>query len=302
MVPLRSTGSPRTPLRRITQRAAVYGVGVTAKGRADSLRDRLLVRPNANVRIADFDPRDTVGHDKDEAPAKLAADVERLAGLQERFWAEGKRRLLLVLQGMDASGKDGTIKHVMTGFHPLGCRVVGWGVPSAVELAHDYLWRIHQAVPGNGEIVIFNRSHYEDVLVVRVHDLVPKERWSRRYDQINEFEATLAAEGTTILKFFLQISPEEQLERFKERYDDPTKRWKFKVGDLEERKRWADYMAAYEEVLARCSTDVAPWFVIPSDRKWFRNLAIADIVADALDDLKPAYPERADLPKDLVIT
>ena len=260
------------------------------------------MRPGSSVKIEDLDPGETFGHDKDDAPAKLAADVERLAGLQERLWAEGKRRVLIVLQGMDASGKDGTIKHVMTGFHPLGCRVVGFGVPSAVELAHDYLWRIHDAVPGNGEIVIFNRSHYEDVLVVRVRELVPKARWSARYDQINAFESTLAAEGTTILKFFLHISPEEQLERFKERYEDPTKRWKFKVGDLEERKRWPLYAEAYQAVLERCSTDVAPWYVIPSDRKWFRNLAVADIVADTLDDLKPEYPAREDLPKDLVLT
>jgi PPK2 family polyphosphate:nucleotide phosphotransferase len=283
--------------------AGGYGVARMARARKPSrLGDALRVAPGSKLDISRLDAGDTHGHAKDASAAKLDADLERLAALQERLWAEHKRRLLIVLQGMDASGKDGTIKHVMTGLHPLGCRVVGFGVPSEVELAHDYLWRIHQAVPGNGEIVIFNRSHYEDVLVVRVHDLVPKERWSRRYDQINEFEATLAAEGTTILKFFLHISPEEQLERFKERYADPTKRWKFKVGDLEERKRWADYMAAYEEVLERCSTDAAPWFVIPSDRKWFRNLAIADIVADALDDLKPAYPEREDLPKDLVIT
>ena len=238
----------------------------------------------------------TFGHDKDAAPAKLAADVERLAELQERLWAEGKRRVLIVLQGMDASGKDGTIKHVMTGLHPLGCRVVGFGVPSTVELAHDYLWRVHQVVPGNGEIVIFNRSHYEDVLVVRVHELVPKERWSRRYDQINDFEATLAAEGTTILKFFLHISLDEQLERFQERYDDPTKRWKFKVGDLEERKRWDDYMAAYEDVAGALLDRRRAVVRHPGDRKWFRDLAIADIVADTLDDLKPAYPERADLP------
>ena len=267
-----------------------------------TLRDRLIVRPGSAVDIGALDPGETFGHDKDDAPAKLAADVGRLAELQERLWAEGRRRVLIVLQGMDASGKDGTIKHVMTGLHPLGCRVVGFGVPSAVELAHDYLWRIHHVVPGNGEIVIFNRSHYEDVLVVRVHELVPKARWSRRYDQINDFEATLAAEGTTILKFFLHISLEEQLERFRERYEDPTKRWKFKLGDLDERKRWDDYMRAYEDVLGHCSTDVAPWFVIPSDRKWFRNLAIADIVADALDDLKPAYPERPDLPTNLEIT
>ena len=252
--------------------------------------------------IGALDPGETFGHDKDGAPAKVAADVGRLAELQERLWAEGRRRVLIVLQGMDASGKDGTIKHVMTGLHPLGVRVVGFGVPSSVELAHDYLWRIHDAVPGNGEIVIFNRSHYEDVLVVRVRELVPKARWSRRYDQINDFEATLAAEGTTILKFFLHISLEEQLERFRERYEDPTKRWKFKLGDLEERKRWDDYMRAYGDVLSRCSTDVAPWYVIPADRKWFRNLAIADIVADTLDDLKPAYPDRPDLPANLEIT
>ncbi|HUQ44393.1 MAG TPA: polyphosphate kinase 2 family protein [Candidatus Limnocylindria bacterium] len=270
-------------------------------GKRDSLRDRLIVEPGSRVKLSDHDARETFGPEKDDAPAKIAADVERLAALQERLWAEGKRRVLIVLQGMDASGKDGIVKHVMTGFHPLGVRVVGFGVPSATELAHDYLWRIHQVVPGNGEIVIFNRSHYEDVLVVRVHSLVPEERWSRRYDQINDFERTLAQEGTTILKFFLRISPEEQLERFRDRYEDPTKRWKFKVGDLEERKHWDEYMAAYEDVLSRCSTDEAPWFIVPSDRKWFRDMAIADIVADTLADLDPQYPARDDLPTDLVM-
>jgi PPK2 family polyphosphate:nucleotide phosphotransferase len=265
------------------------------------LRDLLRVKPGSNLDAAKLDPGETYGYRKDDVAPKLAADLERLAALQERLWAEHKRRLLIVLQGMDASGKDGTIKHVMTGLHPLGCRVIGFGVPSAEELAHDYLWRVHQVVPGDGEIAIFNRSHYEDVLVVRVHDLVPKSRWSKRYDQINAFEQTLADEGTTILKFFLDISPDEQLERFKERYDDPTKRWKFKTGDLEERKRWDDYMAAYSEALGRCSTEAAPWYAIPSDRKWFRNLAIAEIVADELERLDPRYPAREDLPKDLVI-
>ena len=273
--------------------------GSSKKG---SLRERLIVRPGTKVKLADHDPAETYGFKKDAATPKIDADVERLAALQERLWAEHKRRLLIVLQGMDASGKDGTVKHVMTGFHPLGCRVVGFGVPSEVELAHDYLWRVHQVVPGNGEITIFNRSHYEDVLVVRVHNFVPEERWSKRYDQINAFESTLAAEGTTILKFMLHISPAEQLQRFKERYEDPTKRWKFKMGDLEERKRWDDYMAAYEAALSRCSTDAAPWFVIPSDRKWFRDLAIADIVADTLADLDPQYPPMDDLPKNLVMT
>src|SRR5215210_4071100 len=260
--------------------------------RGDSLRDKLIVKPGSRIKLGDNDARETFGRDKDDAPAKVAADIERLAALQERLWAEGKRRVLVVLQGMDASGKDGIVKHVMTGFHPLGVRVVGFGVPSATELAHDYLWRVHQVVPGNGEIVIFNRSHYEDVLVVRVHSLVPEERWSRRYDQINAFERTLTEEGTTILKFFLRISPEEQLERFRERYEDPTKRWKFKVGDLEERKHWDEYMAAYEDVLSRCSTDEAPWFIVPSDRKWFRDLAIADILADTLESLDPQFPAR----------
>ena len=265
------------------------------------LRDLLRVDPGSRLDVSKLDPSETHGFRKDDVAQKLSADLDRLAALQERLWAEHKRRLLIVLQGMDASGKDGTIKHVMTGLHPLGCRVVGFGVPSEAELAHDYLWRVHQVVPGNGEVVIFNRSHYEDALVVRVHDLVPKARWSKRYDQINAFEDELAAEGTTILKFFLNISREVQLERFKERYDDPTKRWKFKVGDLEERKRWDDYMAAYSEALSRCSTDAAPWYAIPSDRKWFRNLAIAEIVADELERLDPQYPAREDLPKDLVI-
>jgi PPK2 family polyphosphate:nucleotide phosphotransferase len=267
----------------------------------DSLRVRLRVEPGSKVDMSKLDPGETLGFEKVAAAAKVAKDIERLAELQERLWAEHTRRILIVLQGMDASGKDGTIKHVMTGLHPLGTRVVGFGVPSEVELAHDYLWRVHQVVPGNGEVVIFNRSHYEYVLVVRVHSLVPEERWSRRFDQINDFERTLAAEGTTILKFFLNISRDEQLERFKERYEDPTKRWKFKVGDLKEREQWPAYMAAYEDALARCSTDAAPWYVIPSDRKWFRNLAIAEIVADELERLDPQFPARDDLPTDLVI-
>jgi PPK2 family polyphosphate:nucleotide phosphotransferase len=267
-----------------------------------SLRDRLIVKPGSKVDLGSRKPDETFGYRKEQAALKVAADVDRLAALQERLWAEHKRRVLIVLQAMDAGGKDGVVKHVMTGFHPLGCRVVGFGVPSEVELAHDYLWRVHQVVPGNGEIVVFNRSHYEDVLVVRVHDLVPKARWSKRYDQINAFEELLAAEGTTILKFMLHISADEQLERFRARYEDPTKRWKFKLGDLEERKRWDEYMAAYEEALERCSTDAAPWFVIPSDRKWFRDLAIADIVADTLADLDPQYPPMDDLPKNLVMS
>jgi len=274
---------------------------MSPKPTAASLRDSLIVKPGAKVDLSKVDTAATFGRTKDGSANETAANLARLEAVQERLWAEHRHRVLIVLQGMDASGKDGTIKHVMTAFHPLGCRVTGFGVPSETELAHDYLWRVHQVVPGNGEIAIFNRSHYEDVLVVRVHSLVPKARWSKRYDQINDFEATLSAEGTTILKFFLHLGPDEQLERFRDRYEDPTKRWKFKLGDLEERKRWKDYQAAYEDVLERCSTAVAPWFIVPADRKWFRDLAISGIVADALEGLKPRYPARDDLPTGLVI-
>jgi len=272
------------------------------KRQPESLRGRLRVKPGAGVDLRSIAPDETFGYRKDTAQAKVAGDVERLVDLQERIWAERAHRVLIVLQGMDASGKDGAIKHLMSGLHPLGCRVVGFGVPSAVELAHDYLWRVHQVMPGNGEMAIFNRSHYEDVLVVRVKSLVSEAVWSRRYDHVNEFERMLADEGTTILKFFLHIDQEEQLSRFQDRLGDPTKRWKFKMGDLEARQQWDDYMAAYADALSRCSTDAAPWYVIPANRKWFRDLAIGEILADTLDDLKPTFPEQADLPPDLVLT
>jgi PPK2 family polyphosphate:nucleotide phosphotransferase len=271
------------------------------KQRGKSLREQLAVRPGSKVSIAKHDPSATFGHEKDGAAAIVAHDLDRLADLQERLWAEHKQRVLIVLQGIDASGKDGTIKHVMAGFNPQGVKITGFGVPSEVELAHDYLWRVHQVVPASGEIAVFNRSHYEDVLVVRVHSFVDEPVWSKRYDQINDFEEILAASGTTVIKFFLHISADEQLERFRERYEDPTKRWKFKMGDLAEREHWDEYMAAYEDVLARCSTGAAPWYIVPSNRKWFRNLAIGSIVADTLEDLHPAYPERPDLPVGLVI-
>ena len=265
------------------------------------LRDRLLVKPGSTVNLADVDPNETFGHVKVTAEVKVAADVERLTSLQERLWAEHRHRVLIVLQGIDASGKDGTITHVMRAFNPLGCRVVGFGVPNPVELAHDYLWRVHQVVPGNGEISVFNRSHYEAVLVERVHSLVPQEVWSRRYDQINAFEQMLVEEGTTILKFFLHIDRDEQKRRLQARVSNPTKRWKFKMGDLAERKLWADYMAAFNEALMRCSTEQAPWFVIPANHNWFRNLAVGDIAAASLDALDPKYPPGEQIPKDLKI-
>jgi PPK2 family polyphosphate:nucleotide phosphotransferase len=258
---------------------------------SEDLRTALRVRPGERIDLAKTDPSATFGHTRDAADADLAVGLERLADLQDRLWAEGRRRVLVVLQGIDAAGKDGTIRHVMGAFNPQGCRVTSFKVPSADELAHDYLWRVHRAVPGSGEIAIFNRSHYEDVLVVRVHDLVPRAVWQRRYDQINAFERMLAEEGTTIVKFFLYIDPDEQRERFQARLDDPAKRWKFRLGDLDERKRWDEYIAAYEDALSRCSTDMAPWHVIPANRKWFRNLAVAEILADTLDELKPVYPK-----------
>ncbi|MFL5771449.1 MAG: polyphosphate kinase 2 family protein [Chloroflexota bacterium] len=254
------------------------------------LRSALRVAPDSRVDLSKVDPSATHGRAKDTADAELADGLARLGDLQDRLWAEGRHRILVVLQGIDAAGKDGTIRHVMSAFNPQGCAVTSFKVPSANELAHDYLWRVHRAVPGNGEIAVFNRSHYEDVLVVRVHGIVPRAVWKRRYDQINAFEQLLTEEGTTILKFFLYIDRDEQRERFQARLDDPTKRWKFRLGDLDERKHWPEYIAAYEEVLRRCSTDDAPWYVIPSNRKWFRNLAVASILADTIAELKPRYP------------
>jgi PPK2 family polyphosphate:nucleotide phosphotransferase len=262
--------------------------------RRPSLRDALVVKPGSRVRLSSIDPAETHGWTKARAAGRLEQGLERLTDLQERIWAEGNHPVLIVLQGIDTAGKDGTVTHVMSAFNPMGCSVTSWKAPTPIELAHDYLWRIHQRTPAKGEIAIFNRSHYEDVLVVRVHDLVPKPVWSKRYDQINAFEETLIASGTTILKFFLWIDRDEQKERLQARLDDPSKHWKFRLRDLEERKLWDSYLAAYEEMLRRCSTPAAPWYVIPSNRKWFRNLAVADIVADVLEDLKPQYPPSPD--------
>jgi PPK2 family polyphosphate:nucleotide phosphotransferase len=260
-------------------------------GSTGSLGKALRVPAGSRVDLSKVDPAATHGHSKESAAAELEAGLARLTDLQDRLWAEGKHRVLVVLQGIDAAGKDGTLRQVMGAFNPQGCPVTAFKVPSAEDLAHDYLWRIHRRVPGNGEIGIFNRSHYEDVLVVRVHAIVQKPVWSRRYDQINAFERMLAEEGTTIVKFFLYIDRDEQRERFQARLDDPAKRWKFRLGDLDERKRWDDYIAAYEDALSRCSTAEAPWYVIPSNRKWFRNFAVTDILAETLDELDPRYPE-----------
>ena len=272
-----------------------------ASAQRGGLAKRLGVRPGSRVDLSAIDPNATHGHRRSASERELAAGLERLGGLQDRIWAEAKHAVLVVLQGIDAAGKDGTIRHVMGAFNPMGCQVTSFKVPTPIELAHDYLWRIHGRTPGKGEIGIFNRSQYEDVLVVRVHELVPKAVWSKRYDQINAFEQMLAEAGTTILKFFLYIDRDEQKERFQARVDDPTKRWKFRMGDLDERRLWDSYIAAYEEALSRCSTDWAPWFVVPSNHKWLRNLAVAEILADTLDALNPQYPPGEELPPNLLI-
>jgi PPK2 family polyphosphate:nucleotide phosphotransferase len=265
-------------------------------------RDALRVKPGSRVRLADSDHGKTHGWDEDDAEKEIGEQLDRLAKLQDRLWAEAKHAVLVVLQGIDAAGKDGTIKKVMTAFNPQGSPVTAFKVPSAEELAHDYLWRVHKATPRKGEIGIFNRSHYEDVLVVRVHELVPKSAWSARYEQINAFERHLSENGTAILKFFLAIDKDEQRERFQARYDEPNKRWKFSMGDLAERALWDDYQVAFDDMLSKTSTDVAPWYVIPANHKWFRDLAVSTILADTIDDLKPAYPPvDEDVPPDLVV-
>ncbi len=251
----------------------------------------LIVKPGEKVRLSKYDPDDTLGwHKGHKMQAALEDTIQRIDDLQYRFSAERKRALLIVLQGLDTAGKDGTIRHVMSGMNPQGCKVTSFKVPTTEEAAHDFLWRVHKAVPERGEIGIFNRSHYEDVLVVRVHKLVPKEVWSARYDQINEFESILAENGVRILKFFLHISKDEQKSRLLQRIDDPNRNWKLSEADFHERKFWDDYTAAYEHALAKCSTKDAPWFVIPANKKWFRNLAVSHIIAEALEDMNPKFP------------
>lgn len=255
--------------------------------------ERFRVQPGRPVRLAAWDPRATDGFDgdKDHGQDHLDKLTKRLEALQEILFAQGKHKVLIVLQAMDTGGKDGVIRHVFEGVNPSGVRVASFKVPTKDELAHDYLWRVHQHTPGKGEIVIFNRSHYEDVLVVRVHGLVEEPVWRRRYAHMVAFEQMLADEGTTILKFFLHISQAEQKERLQSRLDDPTKHWKFAVGDLAERARWAEYTAAYEDALNQTSTAVAPWYVVPADRKWFRNLVVSQVIVNTLEGLGLAYPE-----------
>jgi len=263
---------------------------LAAEKPAGALSKAFRVEPGSKVDLSKWDPSDTQGHTKQSADKELVRGIERLESLQDRLWAGKGGAILIVLQGIDTAGKDGTVRHVMSAFNSQGCQVIGFGVPTDDELAHDYLWRHHLHTPAKGWISIFNRSHYENVLVVRVHDLVPKKQWERRYDQINAWERMLSDEGTTILKFFLLIDKDEQRRRQQDRIDQPEKQWKFKAADLKERELWDQYTQAYQDALTRCSTQWAPWYVIPSNRKWFRNLAVAEIVADRLDQLKLAYP------------
>ncbi|MBZ0292588.1 MAG: polyphosphate kinase 2 family protein [Anaerolineae bacterium] len=246
--------------------------------------------PGKEVRLKDYITRFEGDFDKDEAAAEEAELEERLANLQERLYAESKQSLLVVLQAMDAGGKDGTIKHVFDAVNPQGVRITSFKVPTAEELVHDFLWRIHQHTPPKGYIGIFNRSHYEDVLVVRVNDLVSKSVWKARYDHINNFERLLVDSGTRILKFFLHISKDEQKERFQDRLDRPDKRWKFSMGDLPVREKWDDYMEAYEDVLTRCNTEYAPWYIIPADRKWYRNYIVTKVIVETLEAMNPQFP------------
>jgi PPK2 family polyphosphate:nucleotide phosphotransferase len=260
------------------------------------------IEPGAPVRLGDWDPDDTAGFDKLGVRGRLKALRKRLAAQQRVMWAEGRHRLLVVFQAMDTGGKDGTIRKVFSGVNPQGVRVVNFKAPSRIELAHDYLWRIHRHTPGDGEIVVFNRSHYEDVLVVRVLGLVPEERWERRYDHINAFERLLSDEGTTILKFYLHISKEEQAKRLRARLADPEKHWKFNVDDLATRERWDDYMAAFEAVLSTTSTADAPWHVVPANHKWYRNLVVAETIVATLEGLGMEYPEPEEDLDGIVVT
>ena len=255
---------------------------------------KYLVRPGQTVTLAAVDPDDThLAKDREHAGARFEALQARLADLQEMLFAGHARKVLIVLQGMDTAGKDGAIRHVAGSFNPQGVRVVSFRQPTLEELDHDFLWRVHRQVPGAGEVVVFNRSHYEDVIVVRVHQLVPKDVWKRRYEQINAFEQMLSANGTLILKFFLHIDKKEQRERLVKRLEDPTKCWKFKEADLKERKLWRDYQSAYEEALSKTSTSWAPWHIVPANHKWYRNYVVGSIVVDALESLDLKYPKCA---------
>ena len=256
-----------------------------------SYKKMFQVEPGDKLKLDKIDPDFTDKHKKKaSAIERLGKYNQKLRELQYLLYAESKRSLLICLQALDAAGKDGAINHVLGNMNPQGTRVHGFKVPSVEEAAHDFLWRIHRRTPAKGEVVVFNRSHYEDVLVVRVHDLVPESVWSKRFDLINDFEKGLIANGTHVLKFFLHISPDEQLRRFKKRIDDPARHWKISESDYSERELWPKYTEAYQDAISKTSTEHAPWYVIPSNHKWFRNLAISKIVVETLESLKMQFP------------
>lgn len=266
--------------------------------------DHFRVKPGHRVVLADWSTDTTDGFEgtKVDRTELLASLNEQLSNLQQMLYAESKHKVLVVLQGMDTSGKDGTIKHVFHTINPLGVRVANFKRPNDVELAHDYLWRVHEEAPRNGRITIFNRSHYEDVLVVRVNDLVPAHVWQRRFEHIRNFEQMLADEGTTIIKLFLHISKDEQRARLQERLDNPAKHWKFEHGDVAERAHWDAYTEAYEQAIAETSTTDAPWYIIPGDHKWYRNLVVSQLLVEKLESLDMRYPEPVDGIADIRIT
>ncbi|MEO6436411.1 MAG: PPK2 family polyphosphate kinase [Tepidisphaeraceae bacterium] len=254
--------------------------------------DQPLIPPlGKSFKIKDYDPAETNGLKREAGEAELEKLRVRLNELQDMMYADERYALLVVLQGIDASGKDGVSKSVFREVSPLGCSVVGFGAPSDEEKHHDYLWRIHTACPEKGKIVIFNRSHYESVLVERVRGFAPEERWKGRYDEINRFEELLTHESTVVMKFFLHISEDEQRERLQARVNDPTKRWKFRMGDLEDRKLWADYQSAFQDMIDECNTKHAPWHVVPADKKWYRDVVIARAIIERLEQLDLRYPE-----------
>ena len=259
------------------------------------------VRVRRGLDLGDHDPRETFGWDKDESQLHLVNEVVAIGELQQRLFAERRHSLLIVLQAMDAGGKGGVIREVLAGINPAGITVTTFGVPGEAELAHDYLWRVHRHTPADGHIAVWDRSHYEDVLVVRVKELAPEEVWNRRYGHIVAFEQLLADEGTAIVKLFLNISKEKQRERLQDRIDSPDERWKFRLGDLEDRQRWPQFQEAYHDALVRTSKRRAPWYVVPGDRKWVRNLVVARIVRRTLEELDPQYPEREEGIAGLVI-
>jgi polyphosphate:nucleotide phosphotransferase, PPK2 family len=256
-------------------------------------RKQFIVKPRAEIRLKHFDPGYHNKHESHKkALSQIQENLQKMEQLQYRMYAENKHSLLIVLQGLDAAGKDGVVRHVLTGMNPAGCVSVNFKEPTKQDLAHDFLWRVHPHVPARGSVAIFNRSHYEDVLVVRVHRLAPEKVWSKRYDEINQFERLIATQNNTaILKFFLHISNEEQLERFKKRLDDPDRQWKISDTDYKERDYWSDYTRAFEDVLNKTSTDYAPWFIIPSNHKWFRDLAISQIIVRRIEDMDIQVPK-----------